>query len=397
MKVLLAHNCYRSGTPAGEDNAVRQEEALLRRHGIEVVSYRRSNDDVDERNPLAVAHTATNMAWSSRSFRDVGGLIRRERPDVAHFHNTFPLISPSGYAACRDAGVPVVQTLHNYRLLCMAATNYRDGAVCEKCGSGSPWPGLIHRCYRRSVLGSAAVGWMLWSNWHQGRYTQLVDAYVALTQFAADRFVEAGLPAMRMFVKPNFVDDSLGSGEGGGGYVIFASRFSEEKGIRTLLEAWRRLRDVPLKLVGDGPMRTEIRESIERNGLPIEIVGMKSRHEVLDLIGRAEMQVVPSEWFEGFPLVIVEAYARGTPVVAAKIGGLAEVVVDGVTGLLHRTGDPEDLARCVRSLWTDAFLKAQLRRGARAQYEANYTPEQNFRALLEIYEHARTKAALRGG
>jgi glycosyltransferase involved in cell wall biosynthesis len=385
MKILLVHNFYRSGAPGGEDAVFRQERTLLGRAGAEVISYERSNDEVDESYVRQVAITAARMAWSRPVYRELGNLLRQERPDIAHFHNTFPLISPSAYAACRDAGVPVVQTLHNYRLICSAGTFYRDGHVCEICTSRSPWAAVRHRCYRDSIPGSLAVAWMLYRNWSGGTFTSLIDRYIALSQFAAGRFASQGVPAERIVIKPNFVDSPEPPSPGGGGYAVFAARLSPEKGVRTLLHAWRSLRDIPLKIVGDGPMMEEMRAIVAAEGLPVEFLGMRPRSEVLEIIGHAELQVVCSEWFEGFPLVIVEAYARGTPVIASRIGSLVEIVEDGRTGYHFPPGDAGAMADRVRQLWSDAPLRQRLRAGARARFEASYTPEANLESLLAIY------------
>jgi len=385
MKILLVHNFYRSGTPGGEDAVFRQERALLERAGAEVITYERSNDEVDESHVTQVAKTAAKMAWSRPVYREMRELLRRERPAIAHIHNTFPLITPSAYAACRDSGVPVVQTLHNYRLICSAGTFYRDGKVCEICTSTSPWAAVRHRCYRESMPGSAAVAWMLYRNWRSGTYTGLIDRYIVLSQFAAGRFAAQGLPLDRIVIKPNFVDSPEPPSPGGGGYAVFAARLSEEKGVRTLLHAWRSLRDIPLRIVGDGPMMAEMRAIAAAESLPIEFLGMRPRPEVLEIIGRAELQVVSSEWFEGFPLVIVEAYARGTPVIASRIGSLEEIVEDGQTGFHFPPGDTVALAARVRELWTDEALRRRLRAGARARFEASYTPEANLSQLLAVY------------
>jgi glycosyltransferase involved in cell wall biosynthesis len=389
LKLLLVHNFYRSATPGGEDNAFRQERDLLRQAGVDVVTFTRSNDDVDEFNPVQAARTGLELSWSEASYHELARLIRRERPDVAHFHNTFPLISPSGYQACRDHGVPVVQTLHNYRFTCAAGTHYRDGHVCEECTGRVPWAGVRHRCYRDSLAGSAAVGWMLRSNWARGTYTDLVDLYVTLTQFAADHFVAAGLPADRLVVNPNFAESTLPPGRGDGRYVIFAARLAEEKGVRTIVEAWRDLRDIPLKIVGEGPLSDELARAVREEELPIELLGMRRRADVLQLMGDATFQVVASRWYEGHPLVIVESYARGTPVIASRIGGLVELVAPGETGLHFDPNSVMDLRAKVRHLWNDEALRTRMRAGARARYLERYTPEAALQRLLQIYSRVR--------
>lgn len=384
-KVLLVHNFYRSAAIGGEDNVFRQERELLERAGIEVVVYTRSNDDVDENDQYEVVRTAASMSWSRRSQREVAALIERERPQLAHFHNTFPLVTPSAYAACHWQGVPVVQTLHNYRLVCSAATFFREGRICESCRPGHPWDGVRHRCYRQTSAGSAAVAWMLWSNWRRGTYTRFVDQYIALTRFAADKFAALGLPADRICVKPNFVADSGGIGPGGGGYAVFAGRLSDEKGIDVMLEGWQQLRDVPLVVVGDGPLRAAAESKARALDLPVRFLGVRPRRETLEIIGRAAVQVVPSECYEGFPLVIVEALARGTPLAVSRLGGLIDIIQPGATGLHFAPSNPAAMADAVRRLWSDADLRERIRVAGRREYEKHYTPERNLEQMLEIY------------
>jgi len=393
LKVLLVHNFYRSVAPGGEDNVFRQERDLLKSAGIDVICYTKSNDDVDEHDRLQVLRTAAAMSWSQDTYEDLAEIVQRERPTVAHFHNTFPLITPSAYAACKDHGVPVVQTLHNYRLICCAGTFFREGKVCEICTAGSPWAGVRHRCYRGSLAGSMAVAWMLRSNWERGTFQKLVDVYIALSKFNADRFASEGLDRDQIEIKPNFVDSVGPASTGGGGYAVFAARLSEMKGVGTLLEAWRGLRDVPLKVIGDGPSLAGMVERSQAEGLPLEFLGLRRREEVLDIIGKAELQIIASECFEGFPLVLVESYARGTPVIASNIGSLRELVVPGETGLHFEAGNAASLAAQVRSLWSDPQTRRRLRLGARQRFDSEYTPARNLARLLEIYQKASASAA----
>jgi len=385
--VLLVHNRYRAGTPAGEDNAVDQEAAMLERSGIRVVRYERSNDEVAEGNPLAVLQAAATMSYSRRTVAELARLIDQTSPDVAHFHNTFPLITTSGYYACREAGVPVVQTLHNYRLLCARSTMYRDGRPCHLCTPRSFLPAVRHRCYR-STAGSSAVAWMLFSNWRRKVYTELVDQYIALTRFAARTFIGAGLKAESVSVKPNFVPAPGAPGDGGGGYVAFAGRLVEEKGVHTLLTAWRQVGNVRLKIIGSGPLEGALRQRAAEERLNVEFTGMLPRDQVGEQVARALFLVVPSEWYEGFPLTIVEAYGRGTPVLAARIGGLAELVRPGETGELFEPGEPDSLAGKALELLAHAELRGAMRRACRGWFDAEFTEERNVEALLAVYAKA---------
>ena len=391
MKVLLVHNFYRSVTPGGEDNVFRQERAMLEAAGIEVVCYTKSNDDVNEHDRGQVVRTAAAMSWSQKTYDELTALLRRERPALAHFHNTFPLITPSAYQAVKDAGLPVVQTLHNYRMICVAGTFFREGKVCESCTAGSPWAGVRHRCYRGSLAGSMAVAWMLHRNWQRRTYQDLIDVYIALSSFAAERFAAEGIERARIEIKPNFVNSTGPVSPGGGGYAVFAARLSDEKGVFTLLKAWRGLRDIPLKVVGDGPLLEAMKAQAVAEQLPVEFVGLQRRDEVLKIIGDAELQVIASECFEGFPLVLVESYARGTPVIASHIGSLGKLVVPGETGLHFEVGNAESLSREVRRLWEDPTLRARMRLRARERFESEYTPDRNLAMLLDIYERALNK------
>lgn len=381
MKILLVHNAYQQ--PGGEDEVVRTERRLLEERGHGILEFTRHNDEIERMSALAVAG---DTLWSRDTRRDLARLLERERPDIVHCHNTFPLISPSAYYAARDAGTPVVQTLHNYRLVCSNAQLFRDGGPCEDCvGKSLPWPGVLHACYRDDRRASAVVVAMLGLHRALGTWSRLVARYIALTEFARGRFVEGGLPADRIAVKPNFLHPDPGPGRGGGGFALYVGRLSEEKGIEPLLRAWEAIDDVPLRIVGDGPLAPLVRQAVGRAGL-VRWLGRLPQEDVQRLLGEARCLVVPSRWYEGFPRVVVEAFARGTPVVASRLGGLAEIVEEGRTGWLFRAGDGDDLARTIRSIDADDGV---LREGARAEFEARYTAEASYRTLTRIYAEAR--------
>ena len=384
MKVLAVHNRYQQ--PGGEDQVFLAETALLESYGHRVVRYSTHNDRVADMNRLALVG---NTLWNSSTYRELRALIRRERPHVAHFHNTFPLISPAGYYAARAEGVPVVQTLHNYRLLCPNALFFRDGGVCEDCmGKFVPWPGVVHKCYRGSRAASALVTAMLTTHRVLRTWTEAVDVYVALTEFARRKFIQGGLPAGKLLVKPNFVYPDPGPGEGRGGYALFVGRLSPEKGVGTLLAAWERLeRRIPLKVVGDGPLRKQAAEAANRHPC-VEYLGYRPAEEVHALLKEASMLVFPSEWYEGFSRVAAEAFATATPIIAADLGAAAELVEHGHTGLRFRPGDPEDLAAQAGWFFSHPEEHARMRREVRAEYEAKYTAERNHQMLMEIYDSA---------
>ncbi len=383
MRILLVHNRYREA--GGEDAVFEAEAALLRSHGHDVRTLTADNRSI---RPIDAVAVAARTLWSRRAHGDVLRAVASFRPHVAHFHNTFPLLSPSVYYACSKAGVPVVQTLHNYRLLCAAATLYRRGGVCEECpAAGTPWPGFLHGCYRGSRPQTAVVAAMLAVHGALRTWDRQVDAYIALTDFARRKFVEGGIPEAKLFVKPNFVDLARSPAHGTGEYALFVGRLSPEKGVTTLLRAWGGLPDIPLFVVGDGPLRREVEAAAARSGgLRVRAMGHRERGEVAALMSGARFLVFPSAWYESFPLVLVEALACGLPVVAARLGAAAEIISDGRTGLHFRPADPGDLAARAAWLWSRPGLCSRMGAEARAEFDRAYAGPRNYGILMGIYE-----------
>jgi len=397
VKVLVVHNTYQQR--AGEEAVAGAESWLLEANGHAVARYERQNDELQGRGALGGIGAAVETVWSARSFREMSELIAKERPDVAHFHNTFPLISPSAYYACARAGVPVVQTLHNYRLLCPAAKFLRDGKVCEAClGRGVAWPAVVHGCYRGSRAATAAVTAMLAVHRGMGSWQTKVDVYIALSEFARRKFIEGGLPAERIVVKPNFVAGDLTPRTQPGGYVLFVGRLSEEKGLQLLLSAWRGMQTkIPLRIAGDGPLLAKLSREVGESSLAhIELVGHRTPEEVRALMHGARFLVFPSMWYEGFPMTIAEAFASGLPVVASQLGSMAEIVQHGVTGLHFEPGVATDLAAKVEWAWDHPEELARMGRAARAEYEAKYQPSTSYEMLMDIYRVAMARRARRG-
>jgi glycosyltransferase involved in cell wall biosynthesis len=384
MKVFVLHNRYRQR--GGEDESTRAEVDLLRSRGHEVTEFVEDNERIAHLSRPKVAFSAI---WNQENYRRLRQLIRERRPDVVHVQNFFPLISPAAYYAAQAEGVPVVQTLRNYRLLCSNALFFRDGHVCEDCmGKTPPWPGVVHACYRGSRAGTIPVAAMLTAHRALRTWTRMVDVYVALTKFARQKFVQGGLPDKKIVIKPNFVHPDPGLGDDRRTYAMFVGRLSPEKGVGTLLAAWERLQArVPLKVIGDGPLGDRVAEAAET--LPnVEWLGRRRSEEVYALMGGASLLIFPSEWYETFGRVAVEAFAKGTPVIAANIGAVAELVEHGRTGLHFRPGDAGDLATQVEWALDRPTELGHMGREARAEFEAKYTADMNYRRLMEIYELA---------
>lgn len=382
MKILLVHNYYQQ--PGGEDQVFLTEAALLETQGHCVVRYTLHNDQLAEMNPLPLIQATV---WNKAVYRKLRALICRERPQVVHFHNTFPLISPAAYYAAKAEEVPVVQTLHNYRLLCPNAVFFRNGHVCEDCqGKSLPWPGVAHACYRESRVETGVVAAMLTLHRALNIPTEAVDLYIALTNFARQKFIQGGLAAEKILVKPNFVHPDPGFEEERGGYALFVGRLSREKGIGTLLTAWEKLRGkFPLKIVGDGPLAPQVANAAAQL-TGVEWLGRRRSEEVYELMGKANMLIFPSEWYETFGRVAIEAFAKGTPVIAANIGAVAELVESDRTGLKFRPGDPEDLVAKMEWALTHPAELVRMCQEARAEFEAKYTAKQNYQMLMKIYE-----------
>lgn len=381
MRVLIAHNSYQQS--GGEDAVVANERALLADAGCEVALLHVHNDEINSFwNKL---WTTINLAHSPRGKTLMARKIERFRPDVVHVHNFFPLLTPSIYDACRDAGVPVVQSLHNYRLTCAGATLFRDGKPCEDCVHGSPYQAALHGCYRGSHAGSLAVARMIDVHRRNNTWNTRVDRFIALTRFAKERYVAAGIEPARIAVKPNFVPDPGRTPAGrqpprvG---ALFVGRLSPEKGLRVLLQAWQGL-DVPLTIIGDGPLKDL---AVAGSGGAITYLGKQTPLEVRAAMRGAAFLVMPSETYETFGMVIVEAFANGLPIIASRLGAMAELVEDGRSGFLFRPGDARDLAAKARSVAARPDVLRGLSEGARATYEARYTPEVNLRALMAIYD-----------
>jgi glycosyltransferase involved in cell wall biosynthesis len=392
MKVLIAHNYYRQS--GGEDEVFRRESELLRSAGHEVLEYTTHNGEIAEDGILSKAKLAARTLWARDSVARLRLLLRRERPDLAHFHNTFPLISPAAYYACQQEGIPVVQSLHNSRLICPAATFYRNGSACLDClGRSLPWPGVVHACYRNSHLQTAVIAGMLAGHRILGTWHQQVDAYIVFTEFYRQKFIGAGLPREKLFVKPHFLAADPGMKHTTGDYALFLGRLAPEKGIPTLLKAWQSLRHIPLRIAGEGPMEGDVKRLAEHNPSVFALPHL-SRKECVDLIKGARFLVWPSEGYnETFGLVAIEAFACGTPVVAARIGAMQEIVADHCNGLQFTPGEPDDLASKLSWAWSHPAEMEAMGVAARSEYTTKYTAEVNRQLLMEIYGRVRSTTA----
>ena len=385
MKILYIYNLYQQS--GGENQWVQSEPDLFKARGHDVVIYRRDNSEIRDFSLWKRASLFWESAWSRESYEAVRMLIRRERPEVAHVYNTLALVTPSVYYACREEGVPVVQTVYNYRLLCPAANFLRNGRICEDCVQHSLWRSVAHGCYRDSRLQSAALAWTLQSHRRRDTWNTIVDAYIVPTEFMRIKLIEGGLPAAKIVVKPNYHEPDPGVRVASDGSALYVGRLSPEKGVRTLLAAWEMLDRPPrLRIIGDGPLRVELEEMAARNPhRGIELLGTRPHHEVIEHLKATAFLILPSEWYEAFPHVILEAFACGVPILASRIGTLPDVIQDGLNGLLFEPSQTADLAAKVKWVVSHPDDARRIGMNGRAEYEAKYTADRNYERLIGIY------------
>jgi glycosyltransferase involved in cell wall biosynthesis len=376
LRVLIAHARYRQR--GGEDAVAESETQLLKSHGHAVASFTRDNKDIDDNKRFAAV---LRTLWSQKTTAELSRLLEDFQPDVIHVHNTFPSISPSLYWVAARYGIPIVQTLHNFRMLCPQAMLLRDGRVCEECVGHAPWRAVKYGCYRDSTAHSAVLASMLMTHRSLGTYRK-VTRYIALNKFCRNKFIEGGLPADRIVIKPNFADvpePDLAAPRSG---ALFAGRLSKEKGIDVLLNAFSLL-PYNIQIVGDGPERARLADRPN-----IATLGWLEPPDLLAAMSRSAYLVLPSIWYENSPRTLIEAFGCGLPVIASKLGALAELVEDGRTGLLFDPNSAPDLARVIR--WAEEHPSEMRVMGkeARREFDLRYSPDCTYSQLIAIYREA---------
>lgn len=372
---------------------VQSEAHLLRSNDMEVQEAVFDNEPEPQDGASGMVQLLLNCVWSRPSYFRVIELCKRFRPDVVHVHNFWIRLSPSVHAASQKAGVPTVQTLHNFRLLCANSVLYRNGHLCEDCIGKSQWRGVARQCYRHSAIASAAVATMNLVHRNRGTWEREVDAFIALSEHSRRKFTAGGLPSDRIFVKPNFVEDpGLRVAPSSSKTLLFAGRLSPEKGTNTLLSAWAKGdlgRYGRLLLAGDGPERPVLERTAASLGISssVEFAGHRPPLEISELMTNSRAVIVPSQWYENFPRVIVEALAHGRPVIGSDLGAVAEIV-NAEIGIRFAAGNPGALASALSRILSNDRLADCLGDAARAEYLHRYTPERNFEQLMAIYKFA---------
>lgn len=385
QKVLIVHNYYQ--LPGGEDTVVENEKNLLINNGHEVVLYTRHNDEIKTRGIISKLLLPLETIFSIKTYKEVKRKIIEENIDIVHVHNTLPLISPSVYYSAFSCKVPVVQTIHNFRLLCPGATFTRDNNICEECVDRSLFYSIRYKCYRGSLIQSIISAINLAFHRLIGTYKK-VNGYIVLTKFNKEKLMNL-IDKKNIYIKPNFVNKSNEPiAKQSENYFLFLGRLDELKGIQMLIEIWVDIKDINLVVIGKGPLEVGISEFIEKNKLDnVNLLGYKNKEEVMQFISKAKAIIVPSQWYEGFPMTIAESLSMGVPIIAGDIGNLSTIIESGKNGLLFKYNDKQDLKDKIKMLNNNKSLEKQLRQGARESFNNKYNERINYKLLIDIYEN----------
>lgn len=379
MKVGVIHSRYQQR--GGEDSVVDAEVQMLQRGGHNVCTFISENSDLAQ---MSMPAQAMATVWNRNMYNAVTNWTIKYRPDIVHIHNTFPYLSPSVIIAVARRKIPIVMTLHNYRLFCVNGLLFRNGRPCEACLGRSSIPGIVHQCYRSSTIASSLVASMQMTHHHLRTYEH-ISKFLVLTESGRDRMIRGGLPADKLVIKPNFTLD-FGKGRGEGVFALFVGRLTTEKGIKTLLKAWDRIGGrIPLKIVGDGPLREDL-ASLDIQG--VSFLGSQPAETVRDLMKSAHVLIFPSEWYETFGLVVIEAMSCGTPALVSSISTASDFVSHRVNGLHFSAGDPDSLAQEV--IWSLDHVDEwkNIKNAAREEYQNKYNQQKNLEILERVYTDA---------
>jgi len=395
VKILLVHNFYGSTAPSGENTAFAAEANLLRSHGHTVFEFTRHSDEILSRGLLGTLKGALSTVWNPFSLRALKRRIKETNPDVVHVHNTFPLLSPSVFYASRELRIPTVMTMHNYRIGCSAATALRKNQPCMLClEQRSVVPALRYGCYRDSRMATLPVSIMIALHNAKKTWSSNVDAFITLTEFQREKMAQFGIPGNSLFVKPHFLQDppqpvpwNLRDEKS-----VFVGRLYAAKGIHILLEAWKQWgKNAPrLEIIGDGPMKEQLLRSVAESDIAASVTftGNVSRREAMHRLSKAKLLILPSICYEGFPMVVQEAFALGVPVAASNIGSLPYLVRGKANGSLFAAGSADGIRACVQSMLEDDRELSRLGEGARREFDEKFTSEKNHEMLMDIYRAA---------
>ena len=368
------------------------EREMLERRGHEVIFYSRTNDEIKDFGVADKARFVADTVYSRRTARDLRSIVSAKRPDLAYVHNIYPLISPSIYHVLHGLGIPVIQCVHDFRPLCSNGLFYTEGQCCERCKGGNYLQGVVHRCYRKSYFVSGLYAFTLGVN-RLANVMDKISAFICLNEFYRSKFLEVGVPSTKLFVRPNSMEAPPvmpAPAPESRQYAGYFGRLSPEKGLLTLLQAFEQAAPARLKIAGTGPMESELKQYIRDKKLDnVELVGFLEGPEKARFLSGALFAVIPSEWHENFPVVALESFAAGRPILASRMGGLPSIVVDGETGFLFTAGNANEIAEKVRFMFSHPVEADRMGRRAREIVETKYSPERSYQELLNIFQKVR--------
>lgn len=380
QNILIVHNYYQ--IPGGEDTVVANEKRMLEEHGHKVILYTRNNAELKRMSKLRKLLLPVTTVFNPKSYKEIKQLIQKENIEVVHVHNTLNLISPAVYYVARAMKIPVVQTIHNFRLLCPGATFYRDGHICEDCVEHGLKCAVKHSCYRGSIAQTLVCVMSTWIHRMTGIYGKI--NYICLTEFNKNKLLQLPQIEKEMtFVKPNFVEcrENFVSEEKRKNQFVFAGRLDKLKGIDILFEAWRQMGEEAPKLIvcGTGPLNEWCKAFVNSNTVNIEMRGFVPNQDAIKIISNSKALILPTQWYEGFPMSIVESFSVGTPVICSELGNSGSVVGEGITGCKFTADNINELILAVKRC--KGLCQSTLH-----EYNAKYTEEMNYQMLRRIYK-----------
>jgi len=386
MRILICHNYYQK--KGGEGQSVLKEKELLKSKGHRVILFSKNNQEINNYTFVQKAKLPYEMIFSQSTYKKVIEIVREEKPDIAHIHNVFPLISPSVYYALEKMNIPLVQTVHNYRLLCPNGLFLNnEGEICEKCKRGNFFNAVMGKCYRNNYMQTFGMAFILWLHSKLKTFANKIDVFIAPSNFLKKKLIEGGIPKGKIVVKPHFIKcEKIKPSYEFDSYAVYMGRLSREKGLFTLLRACKGIPGVTLRIMGDGPIRNELENFvIQKEITNVELLGFIGEPKRFEILKKAIFMIFPSECYENFPYAIIESFACGTPVIASRIGAITELVEEGKNGLLFEPGNVEDLRKKILYFIKNPKLIIPMRHYAREIAEKKYNSEVGYRNLMQIY------------
>lgn len=391
MKILIIHNFHRKGSASGDDQVFKSESALLEAHGHKVLRYTVSNDEFDNVGIFGKLSSALGMLWSFKNYKSVQSIIKNEKPDIVHVHTFFPLLSPSILYAAKRAGVRVVATLHDTRFICPCATSLRGTELCNECGDGNYFRMCKYGCFKNSKIQSLIVAFIFKYHRIRKSFYKQIDKYICLNENQIDLLVTTGFDREKIVKKYNFVPDAEANLQPiqvkdiPDRYVVFYGRIGEEKGIRILMNLWNKISDIPLVIMGGGPLENEVAQWAEKKE-NVYYLGYTEHNKCLSIVKGSEFVVFPSIWYEGCSMVEIESESLGKALIATDLGFSSEAIKNGKNGYKVSLNDEDGFVDRIKKLWNDPMLCQKMGQNAREDYELHYLPDDNYKQLIKIYE-----------